>query len=122
MAATLFTNFVILFSLIIVVSEAKIEKFDEVMRMLMQHANAPGAQLAVAKGGQLKYFRAFGIADRESGEEVTTKNIMRFNSFSKVITGTAILKLVQVRPLKKLNAILYSYLFILLLYLDLSFF
>lgn len=103
MAATLFTNFVILFSLIIVVSEAnsshnyssEIEKFDEVMRMLMQHANSPGAQLAVAKGGQLKYFRAFGIADRESGEEVTTKNIMRFNSFSKVITGTAILKLVQ---------------------------
>ena len=52
------------------------------MRMLMQHANAPGAQLVVAKGGQLKYFRAFGITDRESGEAVTTKNIIIFNSFT----------------------------------------
>jgi CubicO group peptidase (beta-lactamase class C family) len=113
MAATLFSIFVILFSLILLISEAyflekaeadtglhssEIEKFDEVMKLLMQRANAPGAQLAVAKGGQLKYFKAFGFADRDNGEAVTTKNIMRYNSFSKVITGTAILKLVQVRP------------------------
>ena len=75
----------------------EMEKFDEVIKLVMQRSNAPGAQLAVAKGGHIKYFRAFGIANRDSGEAVTTKHIMRYNSFSKVITGTAILKLVQVR-------------------------
>lgn len=115
MAATLFTNAfynsVILFAVTLLISQAyflekteanntghhssEMEKFDEVMKLLMQRANAPGAQLAVAKGGHLKYFKAFGIANRDSGEAVTTKNVMRYNSFSKVITGTAILKLVQ---------------------------
>lgn len=115
MAATLFTNVfstsVILFTLILLLdSEAylpvkaeantahhsrEMEKFDEVMKLLMQRCNAPGAQLAVAKGGHIKYFRAFGIANRDSGEAMTTKHIMRYNSFSKFITGTAILKLVQ---------------------------
>jgi CubicO group peptidase (beta-lactamase class C family) len=80
-----------------VIKVIKVKKFDEVMKLLMQRSNAPGAQLAVAKGGHIKYFRAFGIANRDSGEAVTTKHIMRYNSFSKVITGTAILKLVQVR-------------------------
>ncbi|GLJ32432.1 hypothetical protein SUGI_0652650 [Cryptomeria japonica] len=70
-------------------------KFDEVMKMLMQYSNVPGAQLAVAKGGQLKYSKAFGVANKESGELVRTDNIMRYNRISKVITGTAIAKLVQ---------------------------
>lgn len=99
-------SILILSSLILLISEAntghhslEIETFDEVMKMLMQRANAPGAQLAVAKGGHLKYFKAFGIANRDNGEAITTKSIMRYNSFSKVITGTAILKLVQEKKL-----------------------
>uniref|UniRef100_A0A0D6QWG5 Beta-lactamase-related domain-containing protein n=1 Tax=Araucaria cunninghamii TaxID=56994 RepID=A0A0D6QWG5_ARACU len=70
-------------------------KFDQVMKMLMAYSNVPGAQLAVAKGGELKYFKAFGIANRDTGAPVVTDSVMRYNSISKVITGTAILKLVQ---------------------------
>ncbi|GLJ32436.1 hypothetical protein SUGI_0652700 [Cryptomeria japonica] len=70
-------------------------RFDKVMKMLMQYSNVPGAQLAVAKGGQLKYLKAFGEANRETGELLQTDNIMRFNGISNVITGTAIMKLIQ---------------------------
>eukprot|EP00253_Pinus_taeda_P020429 PITA_20429 len=76
-------------------SNGEMSRFDEVMKMVMAISNAPGAQLAVAKGGQLKYFKAFGVANRDNGEPVTTHHIFRYNSISKVITGTAILKLVQ---------------------------
>lgn len=68
------------------------------MKMLMSYGKIPGAQLAVAKGGEVKYFKAFGVANRETGELVTTQHVMRYNSISKFITGVAILKLIQVRP------------------------
>jgi CubicO group peptidase (beta-lactamase class C family) len=72
------------------------EKFDEVMKILMSYGKIPGAQLAVAKGGEVKYFKAFGVANRETGELVSTHHVMRFNSISKFITGVVILKLIQV--------------------------
>lgn len=65
------------------------------MKMLMSYGKIPGAQLAVAKGGEVKYFKAFGVANRETGELVTTQHVMRYNSISKFITGVAILKLIQ---------------------------
>lgn len=73
----------------------ELSRFDEVMKMLMAYCNAPGAQLAVAKGGQLKYIKSFGVANRDNAEPVTTRHVFRYNSISKVITGTAILKLIQ---------------------------
>jgi len=72
------------------------EKIDEVMKILMSYGKIPGAQLAVAKAGEVKYFKAFGVANRETGELVSTNHVMRFNSISKFITGVAILKLIQV--------------------------
>ena len=74
----------------------EMKRFDEVVTMLMANSNARGAQLAVSKGGKLKYFKAFGVANRDNGEPVTTRHVFRYNSISKVITGTAILKLIQV--------------------------
>ena len=74
----------------------EMKRFDEVVKMLMANSNAPGAQLAVSKGGKLKYFKAFGVSNRDNGEPVTTSHVFRYNSISKVITGTAILKLIQV--------------------------
>lgn len=75
-----------------------IQKFDEVMEVLMSYGKIPGAQLAVAKGGEVKYFKAFGVANRDTGELLTTHHIMRYNSISKFITGVAILQLIQVKP------------------------
>eukprot|EP00253_Pinus_taeda_P020599 PITA_20599 len=72
-----------------------IQKFDELMKVLMSYGNIPGAQLAVAKGGEVKYFKAFGVANRDTGELLTTHHIMRYNSISKFITGVAILQLIQ---------------------------
>ena len=74
----------------------ELSRFDEVMKILMALCNEPGAQLDVTKGGQLKYFKAFGVSNRDNGEPVTTRHVFRYNSISKVITGTAILKLIQV--------------------------
>ncbi|KAH9323410.1 hypothetical protein KI387_018049, partial [Taxus chinensis] len=75
--------------------EDKMGRFDQVMKMIMEYGKSPGAQLAVSKGGQLKYFKAFGVANRETGEPVTTNHVMRYASISKVFAGTAILKLIQ---------------------------
>ncbi|KAH9323408.1 hypothetical protein KI387_018047 [Taxus chinensis] len=76
-------------------AEDEMGRFDQVMKMIMEYGKSPGAQLAVSKGGQLKYFKAFGVANRETGEPVTTNHVMRYASISKVFAGTAILKLVQ---------------------------
>eukprot|EP01018_Ginkgo_biloba_P014992 Gb_01778 [translate_table: standard] len=71
-------------------------KFDAAMKKIMNYCKAPGAQLAVAKGGELKYFKGFGFSNVGLGEPVTTDlTVMRYNSVTKAITGTAILKLVQ---------------------------
>ncbi|GLJ32434.1 hypothetical protein SUGI_0652670 [Cryptomeria japonica] len=96
---SLFKSHIILF-LVIQASKAtssstEMVKFDQLMEKLMAYGNVPGAQLALAKDGHLKYFKAFGVANRQNGELLTTRHIMRYNSISKFITGVAILKLVQ---------------------------
>lgn len=73
----------------------EMQRFDEFARQLMTQANAPGLQLAVAKGAHLKYFKAFGLANTHTQQPVTTNSVFRYYSVSKTITGTAILKLVQ---------------------------
>lgn len=77
-------------------AEEELVKLDEVIRRVMVKYNVPGAQLAVAKGGQLKLWKGYGVANKETGEAMTPWNVLRISSLSKIITGTAILKLVQV--------------------------
>ncbi|BBN01578.1 hypothetical protein MPTK1_2g08550 [Marchantia polymorpha subsp. ruderalis] len=75
--------------------------FDEIMEGLMKDNGIPGAQLAVAKGGELKLFQGYGIAKRrqprDHGDDhnMTTDHVMRISDLSRLITGVAVLQLVQ---------------------------
>ena len=53
----------------------------------------PGCVLAVAARGQLRFERAFGLADLGTGEALTPRHRFRVASHSKSFTAAAILKL-----------------------------
>src|SRR5687768_7441252 len=73
-------------------------EFDKQIRSFMQSWDIPGASLALAKDGEIKYKRAFGKAD--SIKEIKTDNIFRIASLSKPITALAIMVLVEQGKLK----------------------
>lgn len=76
-------------------SEDDMEKVDDMVYSFMSNNSIPGATLAVAKNGKLVYKKAYGFADEESGERMTTETRSRISSVSKTITAIAILKLIE---------------------------
>ncbi|HEX2384064.1 MAG TPA: serine hydrolase [Acidimicrobiales bacterium] len=54
-----------------------------------------GCQVAVARHGQIGYFRSFGSRDLERGRPVTDDTIFRIYSMTKPITGVALLTLYE---------------------------
>jgi CubicO group peptidase (beta-lactamase class C family) len=54
-----------------------------------------GCQVAVARHGQLGYFRSFGSMDLERGKPVNDETIFRIYSMTKPITGVALLTLYE---------------------------
>lgn len=67
--------------------------FDVAMADFLKENRAPGASLAISKDGRLVYARGFGIADRESGDAVTTSSLFRIASIAKPFTAVAVLRL-----------------------------
>jgi len=59
-----------------------------------------GASIAIAKNGKLVYTRGFGYANKEDKQTMQPYNTMRVASVSKLITATAIMKLVEDGKLK----------------------
>ncbi len=59
-----------------------------------------GASIAIAKNGKLVYTRGFGYANKEDKQPMQPYNTMRVASVSKLITATAIMKLVEDGKLK----------------------
>ncbi len=50
----------------------------------------PGLGVAIVRHGELVYDEAFGLADKEAGERLTTAHRFRIASVSKPITSVAI--------------------------------
>jgi N-acyl-D-amino-acid deacylase len=73
--------------------------FDELMDRFVREQSVPGAGLAIAHRGQLRYARGFGLADRDTGAPVRPTTRFRIASVSKPFTAVAILKLVEQRKL-----------------------
>lgn len=71
------------------------QKVDDLVYRFMSQNSVPGATLAVAKDGKLVYAKAYGFADRESGERMTVETRSRISSISKTVTAIAIMKLVE---------------------------
>lgn len=71
------------------------ESIDEMVYRYMSQNSVPGATLAVARNGKLVYAKAYGFADRETGQRMTTSTRSRISSVSKSITAIAIMKLLE---------------------------
>ncbi|WP_051172634.1 serine hydrolase domain-containing protein [Microbacterium indicum] len=59
------------------------------------YKGATGVQLAVAYRGELLLEQAWGFANLETGEEMTTDHLFRIASHSKTFTATSILRLAE---------------------------
>jgi CubicO group peptidase (beta-lactamase class C family) len=62
---------------------------------LMDWCEAPGLSVAIATKGEPVYVEAFGFADKERQETLTTKHRFRIASVTKPITSAGILLLMQ---------------------------
>lgn len=61
----------------------------------MRGHGVPGLSLAVARRGEVVYEEAFGVADRERREGLTTDNLFRIASVTKPFTSAAIFMLIE---------------------------
>lgn len=70
---------------------------DSRLRTFMRQYGVTGAAIAIAKGGKLVYTRGYGYSDTElnGGTYATPNTLFRVGSISKLITTSAILRLIQ---------------------------
>ncbi len=61
---------------------------------------APGAQVAVWFGGALQFSKAYGVANIDTREPLTTAHLFRIASHSKTFTATAVMQLVEAGTLR----------------------
>eukprot|EP00906_Rhabdomonas_costata_P010802 RCo015183 len=61
----------------------------------MSKHQIPGLSVAIARRRQMVYCKAFGVADKTSGEKVSPDHLFRIASVSKPITSVAIFSLIE---------------------------
>jgi CubicO group peptidase (beta-lactamase class C family) len=61
----------------------------------MRRFDVPGLSVAIARDGAPVYDETFGVANRESGEPLSTSSLFRIASVSKPITSVGIFTLVE---------------------------
>jgi CubicO group peptidase (beta-lactamase class C family) len=76
--------------------ERRLERITEhLQQRYVDAGRIAGAQVAVARHGQVGYFRSFGARDLERGKPVEDGTIFRIYSMTKPITGVALLSLYE---------------------------
>ena len=75
--------------------EGAIAKSREVIELAMSRTLAPGAQIAVSRGGRILWSASFGCADLELDAAVRADTRFRIGSVSKPLTAAALGRLVQ---------------------------
>jgi len=76
-------------------TQADIGPIDSAIAKWQSDNTMPGMSLAVSRNGKMVYTKGYGMADKESGEKVTTASLFRIASVSKLLTSVAVMKLVQ---------------------------
>jgi N-acyl-D-amino-acid deacylase len=74
---------------------ANFVNFDSDIKRYMRRYQIPGAAVAVMQHGQLIYTQGYGLANKDKNLPVQANNLFRIGSVSKIITGAAILQLIQ---------------------------
>jgi len=84
-------------------SKKRLERItDHLERNYVAPGKIPGCQVAVARHGQLAYFRSLGSMDLERGRVMQDDTIFRIYSMTKPITSIALMQLYE-RGLFQLN-------------------
>lgn len=73
-------------------SEARLEKIDEMIEEAIARKEIPGAVALIAKDGKIVYHKSFGTADA-GGRKLRKDDIFRIASQTKAITSTAVMML-----------------------------
>jgi len=69
----------------------------------MKHYGVPGVGIAVIKDSKIAWYKTYGLADRETGDVVSSKTLFQAGSISKPVAAFAALQLVEAGKLS-LNA------------------
>ncbi len=75
------------------------KKLDAQVEKFLKTWHIKGASIAIMKDEKLIYAKGYGWADEEKGVKMDVKHIMRVASLSKLITATAIMKLIEEKKL-----------------------
>ena len=74
----------------------RLERIEDHLRQrYLDPQKIPGCQVAVARNGQLGYFKSLGSMDLERGRPLRDDTIFRIYSMSKPVTGVALMSLYE---------------------------
>ena len=68
-----------------------LDRIDNMCQEAIAASKIPGAVALVARNGKIVYWKAFGMADNESGRKMKKDDIFRIASQTKAITATAVM-------------------------------
>jgi len=77
-----------------------VSDLEQSIEQQLQAANVPGAALAIVQNREIVYANGFGTTSVEDGGlDVTAQTLFRIGSTTKPLTGTAIMRLVEIGKL-----------------------
>jgi len=74
-------------------SEERLARIDDMCKEAVEEAQIPGIVALVVRNGTIVYYKAFGMADNQSGRTLKRDDIFRIASQTKAITSTAVMML-----------------------------
>ena len=89
-------------------SPERLAVLDQAIEDEIRDKRLAGVVVAVSRHGQLAHYKAYGYANRETGERMTTDNLFRLYSMTKGIASVALLSLYE-KGLFQLNDPLEDY-------------
>jgi CubicO group peptidase (beta-lactamase class C family) len=74
-------------------SSERLSRIDSLLENAVLEGKIPGAVALIARKGTIVYYKAFGLADNQTGRELRRDDIFRIASQTKAITATAVMML-----------------------------
>ncbi len=73
----------------------RLERIDQAVNRAIAEGEIQGAVALIIRDGRVGYHKAFGLADLDSGKEMTTDTIFRIASMTKAITTVGVMILYE---------------------------
>lgn len=74
-------------------SAERLARIDHMCKEAVDEGNLPGVVSLVARNGKIVHWKAYGMADNQSGRKLKRDDLFRIASQSKAITATAVMML-----------------------------